>query len=143
MTNSFTIDCLIHSGDCLIYSGDCLPIRLFLSSYRLTPTMRNIEERFTIKYYLNLVITDEEDNKYFKQQVRLLIGWSQIIGTATVRTARVWTLPTFGNPTWWDPRNIVKRSINSLQLGPYYLFNPCGAQTALNFHISDNNNRPI
>lgn len=31
--------------------------------------MRNIEDRFTVKYYLNLVIADVDDNKYFKQQV--------------------------------------------------------------------------
>ena len=37
--------------------------------------------------------------------------------------ARVRTLPTFGDPTW-DPPNIVHWSINSLQLGPYRLFNP-------------------
>ena len=48
------------------------------------------------------------------------------IGAATARVARVRTLPTFENATW-DPPNIVKQSINSLQLGPYHLFNPGGA----------------
>ena len=46
-----------------------MPIRLYLNSFALTPTMRNVEDRFTVKYYLNLVIVDSQDNKYFKQQV--------------------------------------------------------------------------
>jgi len=31
--------------------------------------MRSVEDRFNVKYYLNLVITDIDDNKYYKQQV--------------------------------------------------------------------------
>eukprot|EP00808_Paulinella_micropora_P008840 g4281.t1 len=48
--------------------GESIPIRLFLSPYELTPSMKNIYNKFSVKYYLNLVLVDEEDRRYFKQQ---------------------------------------------------------------------------
>ncbi|KAG6629495.1 hypothetical protein CIPAW_14G089000 [Carya illinoinensis] len=48
--------------------GESIPVRLFLSPYELTPTYRNINNKFSVKYYLNLVFVDEEDRRYFKQQ---------------------------------------------------------------------------
>lgn len=48
--------------------GECVPIRLFLSSLDLTPTYRSVNNVFSVKYYLNLVLVDEEDRRYFKQQ---------------------------------------------------------------------------
>eukprot|EP00735_Rhodelphis_limneticus_P006242 TRINITY_DN18622_c0_g1::TRINITY_DN18622_c0_g1_i1::g.1076::m.1076 TRINITY_DN18622_c0_g1::TRINITY_DN18622_c0_g1_i1::g.1076 ORF type:complete len:332 (+),score=121.45,sp/Q55CA0/VPS26_DICDI/65.13/5e-134,Vps26/PF03643.10/1.3e-120,Arrestin_N/PF00339.24/0.00038,Arrestin_N/PF00339.24/1.8e+02,Arrestin_N/PF00339.24/4.3e+03,Arrestin_C/PF02752.17/1.7e+03,Arrestin_C/PF02752.17/0.064,Arrestin_C/PF02752.17/7e+02,GbpC/PF08363.5/0.011 TRINITY_DN18622_c0_g1_i1:51-998(+) len=48
--------------------GESIPIRLFLSGFDLTPTYRNINNKFSVKYYLNLVLVDEEDRRYFKQQ---------------------------------------------------------------------------
>ncbi|KAG5220399.1 vacuolar protein sorting-associated protein [Salix suchowensis] len=48
--------------------GESIPIRLFLSPYELTPTHSNINNKFNVKYYLNLVLVDEEDRRYFKQQ---------------------------------------------------------------------------
>mmetsp|Transcript_7035 Transcript_7035/g.17185 ORF Transcript_7035/g.17185 Transcript_7035/m.17185 type:complete len:314 (-) Transcript_7035:293-1234(-) len=52
--------------------GESIPIRLFLSPYNLTPTMKNVHNKFTVKYYLNLVLVDEEDRRYFKQQEIIL-----------------------------------------------------------------------
>merc|ERR1712166_595492 len=40
----------------------------FLAGYDLTPTMRDINKKFSVRYYLNLVLVDEEDRRYFKQQ---------------------------------------------------------------------------
>jgi len=48
--------------------GESIPIRLFLSPYELTPTQRSVQNKFSVKYYLNLVLVDEEDRRYFKQQ---------------------------------------------------------------------------
>eukprot|EP00268_Persea_americana_P049321 TRINITY_DN5281_c0_g1_i5.p1 TRINITY_DN5281_c0_g1~~TRINITY_DN5281_c0_g1_i5.p1 ORF type:complete len:301 (+),score=45.61 TRINITY_DN5281_c0_g1_i5:274-1176(+) len=48
--------------------GESIPVRLFLSTYELTPTYRNINNKFSVKYFLNLVLVDEEDRRYFKQQ---------------------------------------------------------------------------
>lgn len=52
----------------LCSSGESIPVRLFLSPYDLTPTYRNINNKFSVKYFLNLVLVDEEDRRYFKQQ---------------------------------------------------------------------------
>lgn len=56
--------------------GETIPIRLFLkgessndsSSGCLTPTMRDVNKKFSCRYYLNLVLVDEENRRYFKQQ---------------------------------------------------------------------------
>lgn len=42
--------------------------RLFLSPYDLAPSYKNVHNKFSVKYYLNLVLVDEEDRRYFKQQ---------------------------------------------------------------------------
>lgn len=52
--------------------GESIPIRLFLSGYDLTPTMRDINKKFSVRYYLNLVLVDEEERRYFKQQEIIL-----------------------------------------------------------------------
>lgn len=54
-------------------AGESIPIRLFLAGYDLTPTMRDINKKFSVRYYLNLVLVDEEERRYFKQQVGLLL----------------------------------------------------------------------
>ena len=54
------------------YLGESIPIRLFLSGYELTPTLREINKKFSVRYFLNLVLIDEEDRRYFKQQVRII-----------------------------------------------------------------------
>lgn len=48
--------------------GESIPIRLFLSPHALTPTYKNVHNKFSVKYFLNLVLVDEEDRRYFKQQ---------------------------------------------------------------------------
>lgn len=52
--------------------GESIPIRLFLAGYDLTPTMKDINKKFSVRYYLNLVLVDEEDRRYFKQQEIIL-----------------------------------------------------------------------
>jgi vacuolar protein sorting-associated protein 26 len=52
--------------------GESIPIRLFLSGYELTPTMRDVNKKFSVRYYLNLVLVDEEERRYFKQQEIIL-----------------------------------------------------------------------
>ena len=42
--------------------------RLYLSPYETTPTYRNVHNKFSVSYLLNLVLVDEEDRRYFKQQ---------------------------------------------------------------------------
>jgi vacuolar protein sorting-associated protein 26 len=48
--------------------GESIPVRLFLSPYEMTPSYKNVHNKFSVRYYLNLVLVDEEDRRYFKQQ---------------------------------------------------------------------------
>jgi len=48
--------------------GESIPVRLFLGGFELTPSYRNVHNKFSVKYYLNLVLIDEDDRRYFKQQ---------------------------------------------------------------------------
>ena len=50
-------------------TGETIPIRLFLGGFDLTPTFREVNKKFSVRYYLNLVLIDEENRRYFKQQV--------------------------------------------------------------------------
>jgi len=47
--------------------GESIPVRLFLGAFDLTPSYKNICNKFSVKYLLNLVLVDEEDRRYFKQ----------------------------------------------------------------------------
>lgn len=48
--------------------GESIPIRLFLSPYDLTPTYPDVNKKFSVRYFINLVLVDEEDRRYFKSQ---------------------------------------------------------------------------
>ena len=39
--------------------GECIPVWLFLSPYDLTPTYKSVNNKFSVKYYLNLVLIDD------------------------------------------------------------------------------------
>lgn len=51
------------------FLGESIPIRLFLAGYELTPTFKDVNKKFSVRYFLNLVLVDEEERRYFKQQV--------------------------------------------------------------------------
>lgn len=59
--------------------GESIPIRVFLAGYDLTPTMRDINKKFSVRYYLNLVLVDEEERRYFKQQVLSFLSYNQFL----------------------------------------------------------------
>ena len=52
--------------------NECIPIRFYLASTDLTSTYDNVNKRFSVRYYLNLVLVDDEDRRYFKQQEIIL-----------------------------------------------------------------------
>lgn len=52
----------------VFFTGETIPIRLFLGGFDLTPTFRDVNKKFSVRYYLNLVLIDEENRRYFKQQ---------------------------------------------------------------------------
>lgn len=49
--------------------GERIPLRLYLSGLSdLSPSYPNVANSFSVRYFLNLVLVDEEDRRYFKQQ---------------------------------------------------------------------------
>lgn len=52
--------------------GEQIPLRLYLKPYakagKLTPTMKEIAKRFSVRYYLHLKLMDEDERTYYKQQ---------------------------------------------------------------------------
>lgn len=53
--------------------GEAIPVRLFLGGFDLTPTYKDVYNKFSVSYILNLVLVDEDDRRYFKQ--REIILW--------------------------------------------------------------------
>ena len=47
--------------------NETVPIRFFLSPYELTPTYINVNNKFSVQYYVNMVLFDDKDKRYFKQ----------------------------------------------------------------------------
>lgn len=47
--------------------NECVPIRFFLSPYELTPTYPNVNNKFSVQYFINLVLIDGDDKRYYKQ----------------------------------------------------------------------------
>ncbi|EDV29419.1 expressed hypothetical protein [Trichoplax adhaerens] len=62
--------------------GESIPIRLFLANYDLTPTLKDVNKKFSVRYFLNLVLIDEEDRRYFKQQEIIL--WRKAKGAKDI-----------------------------------------------------------
>ena len=60
--------------------GETIPVRMYLKAIPadLSPTYENVNNRFTVNYFLNLVLVDEEDRRYFKQSEILL--WRKQLG---------------------------------------------------------------
>ena len=58
--------------------GECIPVRFYLAGVDLQPTYKNVQNKFSVKYFLNLVLVDEEDRRYFKQQEIFI--WRKKIG---------------------------------------------------------------
>lgn len=50
------------------YKGEVIPIRLYLNGVDLTPSHKNVGGKFSVKHFINLVLVDEDDRRYFKQQ---------------------------------------------------------------------------
>ena len=60
--------------------GEVIPVKLSLRGIPadLTPTYTAVNNRFSVRYFLNLVLVDEEDRRYFKQQEIIL--WRKDLG---------------------------------------------------------------
>ena len=49
------------------FRKEVIPIRLFLKGYEFTPTFSNVNNKFSTRYFVNLVLVDEDERRYFKQ----------------------------------------------------------------------------
>jgi vacuolar protein sorting-associated protein 26 len=60
--------------------GEVIPVKLSMCGIPadLTPTYSSVNNRFSVRYFLNLVLVDEEDRRYFKQQEIIL--WRKQLG---------------------------------------------------------------
>ncbi|TNN01713.1 hypothetical protein fugu_011095 [Takifugu bimaculatus] len=98
---------------CLFVLGESIPIRLFLAGYDLTPTMRDINKKFSVRYYLNLVLIDEEERRYFKQQVREG-GWYGGVWLMSLSFIfpSVYTTSSFQEITLWRKGDVVRKSMS-------------------------------
>jgi vacuolar protein sorting-associated protein 26 len=56
--------------------GEAIPVRLFLGGFDLTPTYKDVQNKFSVSYILNLVLVDEDDRRYFKQ--REIFLWRKV-----------------------------------------------------------------
>ncbi|KRX10813.1 hypothetical protein PPERSA_00983 [Pseudocohnilembus persalinus] len=50
------------------HKGEVIPIRIYLAGIDVTPSSKNVSGKFTVKHFINLVLVDEDDRRYFKQQ---------------------------------------------------------------------------
>ena len=52
--------------------GEEIPLRMHLKPYsdsgKLTPTMKEVAKRFSVRYFLHLKLVDEDERTYYKQQ---------------------------------------------------------------------------
>ncbi|KAK6591137.1 vacuolar sorting targeting 26 [Cryptosporidium xiaoi] len=55
-----------------------IPLRMYLCGCDLTPTYKNLQNKLSVRYFLNLIIVDEEDRRYFKRQEITL--WRKKLG---------------------------------------------------------------
>jgi vacuolar protein sorting-associated protein 26 len=52
--------------------GETIPIRLFLGGFDLTPTFRDVNKKFSTRYYLSLVLIDEGMSSFPDHRTRQL-----------------------------------------------------------------------
>jgi len=58
--------------------GEIIPLRLYLSTVeKLTPTHVSVNNCFSVRYFFNLVLVDEEERRYFKQHE--VFFWRNVI----------------------------------------------------------------
>ena len=53
------------------FDNDIVPLRLFIGSFDLTPTFANINNYFSVKYFLKFLISDG-DEKYFSKEQEII-----------------------------------------------------------------------
>lgn len=57
---------IINNNFFILIRGELIPIRMYLAGVDLTPSCSNVAGKYTVKHFINLVLVDEEDRRYFK-----------------------------------------------------------------------------
>ncbi|KAH8591675.1 vacuolar protein sorting-associated protein 26-domain-containing protein [Bisporella sp. PMI_857] len=73
--------------------GETIPIRLFLGGFDLTPTFREVNKKYSTRYYLSLVLIDEDARRYFKQSEIVLYRQQPEIAAASVQQTQIASAP--------------------------------------------------
>ncbi|KAL9638431.1 MAG: hypothetical protein Q9164_001547 [Protoblastenia rupestris] len=68
--------------------GETIPIRLFLGGFDLTPTFREVNKKYSTRYYLSLVLIDEDARRYFKQSEIVLYRQAPEVAAAQAEIAQ-------------------------------------------------------
>ncbi|KAL1958623.1 hypothetical protein VTO42DRAFT_4220 [Malbranchea cinnamomea] len=68
--------------------GETIPIRLFLGGFDLTPTFRDVNKKYSTRYYLSLVLIDEDARRYFKQSEIVLYRQAPELPPAPLQEAQ-------------------------------------------------------
>jgi vacuolar protein sorting-associated protein 26 len=42
---------------------EVIPIRIYFKGYEITPSAANVNNKFTVKYMINLILIDEEERR--------------------------------------------------------------------------------
>lgn len=71
------------------YTGETIPIRLFLGGFDLTPTFREVNKKYSTRYYLSLVLIDEDARRYFKQSEIVLYRQNPEIENAQPQNTQI------------------------------------------------------
>jgi hypothetical protein len=71
--------------------GETIPIRLFLGGFDLTPTFREVNKKYSTRYYLSLVLIDEGKLLHF---LSLILRLMSSRCTTLLQTVRNRTLPS-------------------------------------------------
>jgi len=86
--------------------GEAIPVRLFLGGFELTPTYKDVANKFSVSYILNLVLVDEDDRRYFKQREIFLWRKPDRKNAKKKDGEVIRDEPTFVQPD--KPRNLAK-----------------------------------
>lgn len=124
----------------LVSTGETIPIRLFLGGFDLTPTFREVNKKYSTRYYLSLVLIDEGPVSPFPSLSTFGIGNPMPFTSLTspqmpVATSNNRKSSSTGKRPKWPRHNYSKHSRNpsrSLErLDEHCQITPCSAQWRL------------
>ena len=64
-------------------AGETIPIRLFLGGFDLTPTFREVNKKYSTRYYLSLVLIDEGSSHAPVLRALRSVGGSGVLRAAS------------------------------------------------------------